>query len=98
MPGLSLWQHPRFFGYFPANAMPAGILADLVSSRLGVLGLSLAIELGGEEQSLILAAQIVSSKRVRFCTPVVDKMRNQEIGGRWPSRPATRSRRRCRRR
>ena len=23
-PGLSLWQHPRFFGYFPANAEPAG--------------------------------------------------------------------------
>ena len=25
-PGLSLWQHPRFFGYFPANALPAGVL------------------------------------------------------------------------
>jgi hypothetical protein len=33
-----------------------------------------------EKQSLILAAQIVSSKRVRFCAPVVEKMRNQEIG------------------
>ena len=21
VPGLSLWQHPRFFGYFPANAL-----------------------------------------------------------------------------
>jgi hypothetical protein len=31
-----------------------------------------------EEQSLILAAQIVSSKRVRFCALVVEKMRNQE--------------------
>ncbi len=40
LPGLSLWQHPRFFGYFPANALPAGILADLVSTGLGVLGLS----------------------------------------------------------
>ncbi len=39
-PGLSLWQHPRFFGYFPANALPAGILADLVSTGLGVIGLS----------------------------------------------------------
>ncbi len=40
LPGLSLWQHPRFFGYFPANALPAGILGDLVSTGLGVLGLS----------------------------------------------------------
>ena len=40
VPGLSLWQHPRFFGYFPANALPAGILADLVSTGLGVIGLS----------------------------------------------------------
>ncbi len=40
LPGLSLWQHPRFFGYFPANAEPAGILGDLVSTGLGVIGLS----------------------------------------------------------
>jgi aromatic-L-amino-acid decarboxylase len=40
VPGLSLWQHPRFFGYFPANALPAGVLADLVSTGLGVVGLS----------------------------------------------------------
>jgi aromatic-L-amino-acid decarboxylase len=40
LPGLSLWQHPRFFGYFPANALPSGILADLVSTGLGVIGLS----------------------------------------------------------
>ena len=40
VPGLSHWQHPRFFGYFPANALPAGILADLVSTGLGVIGLS----------------------------------------------------------
>ena len=24
VPGLSLWQHPRFFGYFPANALQRG--------------------------------------------------------------------------
>ncbi len=40
VPGLSLWQHPRFFGYFPANALPAGVLGDLVSTGLGVIGLS----------------------------------------------------------
>src|SRR5215472_3660426 len=40
LPGLSHWQHPRFFGYFPANAELAGILGDLASTGLGVLGLT----------------------------------------------------------
>jgi aromatic-L-amino-acid decarboxylase len=40
VPGLSHWQHPRFFGYFPANALPAGMLGDMLSTGLGVLGLS----------------------------------------------------------
>jgi aromatic-L-amino-acid decarboxylase len=39
-PNLTWWQHPRFFGYFPANALPAGVLGDLASTGLGVLGLS----------------------------------------------------------
>jgi aromatic-L-amino-acid decarboxylase len=40
VPGLSLWQHPRFFGYFPANASLASVLGDYLSTGLGVLGLS----------------------------------------------------------
>jgi aromatic-L-amino-acid/L-tryptophan decarboxylase len=26
--GMTLWQHPRFFAYFPANAAPASMLAE----------------------------------------------------------------------
>jgi aromatic-L-amino-acid decarboxylase len=40
LPGLSHWQHPRFFGYFPANAMLSSVLGDYLSTGLGVLGLS----------------------------------------------------------
>ena len=40
MPGLTHWQHPRFFGYFPANAALPSVLGDLLSSGLGVLGLN----------------------------------------------------------
>ncbi len=40
VPGLSHWQHPRFFGYFPSNASPASVLGDYVSTGLGVLGLA----------------------------------------------------------
>jgi aromatic-L-amino-acid decarboxylase len=40
LPGLSLWQHPRFFGYFPANATLASVLGDYVSTGLGIIGLA----------------------------------------------------------
>ncbi len=40
LPGLSHWQHPSFFGYFPANGDLASVLGDYLSSGLGVLGLS----------------------------------------------------------
>ena len=40
VPGLSHFQHPRFFGYFPANTMLASVLGDYLSTGLGALGLS----------------------------------------------------------
>ncbi len=40
VPGLSHWQHPQFFGYFPCNGSLASVLGDYVSTGLGVLGLS----------------------------------------------------------
>ena len=40
VPGLSHWQHPSFFGYFPSNGSLASVLGDYVSTGLGVLGLS----------------------------------------------------------
>ncbi|MCP9482958.1 pyridoxal-dependent decarboxylase [Shimia sp. CNT1-13L.2] len=32
MPGLTHWQHPRFFAYFPANATPPSMLADYLAT------------------------------------------------------------------
>jgi aromatic-L-amino-acid decarboxylase len=40
VPGLSHWQHPRFFGYFPCNGSLSSVLGDYVSTGLGVLGLA----------------------------------------------------------
>src|SRR6476469_4003972 len=40
VPGLSHWQHPRFFGYFPSNGSLASVLGDYVRTGLGVLGLA----------------------------------------------------------
>ena len=47
VPGLSLWQHPRFFGYFPGQRAHSGnSRPTIVSTGLGVIGLSLAVEPG----------------------------------------------------
>jgi aromatic-L-amino-acid decarboxylase len=40
VPGLSHWQHPSFFGYFPSNGDLSSVLGDFLSTGLGVLGLS----------------------------------------------------------
>ena len=40
MPGITTWQHPRFFGYFPSNALLASVLGDYLSTGLGVIGLA----------------------------------------------------------
>ncbi len=39
MPGITHWQHPSFFAYFPANSSGPAILGDLLSSGLGVQGM-----------------------------------------------------------
>ena len=39
VPALTHWQAPGFFGYFPANASPPAVLAELVSAGLGVQGM-----------------------------------------------------------
>ncbi len=39
LPGITHWQSPRFFGFFPANASGPAILGDLISSGLGVQGM-----------------------------------------------------------
>ncbi|MEO8680843.1 MAG: pyridoxal-dependent decarboxylase [Vicinamibacterales bacterium] len=40
MPGMTMWQHPRFFGYFPSNGLLASVLGDFLSTGLGVIGLA----------------------------------------------------------
>jgi aromatic-L-amino-acid/L-tryptophan decarboxylase len=35
LPGITHWQHPSWFGYFPANNSPASVLAELLTAGLG---------------------------------------------------------------
>ncbi|GAB4375666.1 MAG: pyridoxal-dependent decarboxylase [Calditrichia bacterium] len=39
LPGITHWQSPNFFAYFPANASPPAILGELLSAGLGVQGM-----------------------------------------------------------
>lgn len=39
MPGITHWQSPNFYAYFPSNASGPAILGDLLSSGLGVQGM-----------------------------------------------------------
>jgi aromatic-L-amino-acid decarboxylase len=39
LPGVTHWQSPNFFAFFPANASGPSILGDLLSSALGVQGM-----------------------------------------------------------
>ncbi len=39
LPGVTHWQSPSFFGYFPANASGPSLLGELLSAGLGVQGM-----------------------------------------------------------
>ena len=40
LPGVTHWQDPRFFGYFPTAASLSSVLGDMASTGLGVIGLN----------------------------------------------------------
>ncbi|MBN1272703.1 MAG: aspartate aminotransferase family protein [Candidatus Aminicenantes bacterium] len=35
LPGMTHWQHPGWFGYFPANNSPPSILAEILTAGMG---------------------------------------------------------------
>lgn len=39
LPGITHWQHPGWFAYFPANNSPASVLAELLTAGMGVQGM-----------------------------------------------------------
>ncbi|WP_250625041.1 pyridoxal phosphate-dependent decarboxylase family protein [Pinirhizobacter soli] len=40
LPGVMHWQHPSFFGFFPSNVELSSVLGDLLSTGLGMVGIS----------------------------------------------------------
>jgi aromatic-L-amino-acid decarboxylase len=39
IPGITHWQHPGWFAYFPANNSPASVLGEFLTAGLGVQGM-----------------------------------------------------------
>ena len=35
LPGITHWQHPSFFAYFPGNSSPPSVLAEMLTATLG---------------------------------------------------------------
>ena len=35
LPGITHWQHPDFYAYFPANSSPPSVLAEMLTATLG---------------------------------------------------------------
>jgi len=38
-PGITQWQHPGFYGYFPGNSSPPAVLGEMLSAGFGVQGM-----------------------------------------------------------
>ncbi len=39
VPGMTHWQHPRFFAYFPANAAPVSVVAEYLVTAMAAQGM-----------------------------------------------------------
>ena len=59
VPGLTHWQHPSFFAYFPSNSNPAAVLGELVSAGLGVNGMSWATSPAATELETLMCDWMV---------------------------------------
>jgi aromatic-L-amino-acid/L-tryptophan decarboxylase len=42
MPGMTLWNHPGWFAYFPGNTSPPSVLAEMLTATLGAQCMSWA--------------------------------------------------------
>jgi aromatic-L-amino-acid decarboxylase len=49
MPGMAHWQHPGWFGYFPADTSPASVLAEMMTAAMGANCMSWATCPAGTE-------------------------------------------------
>ena len=75
LPGITHWQSPNFFGYFPCNASGPAILGDLLSSGLGVQGMLWATSPACTELETLVLDWLV------FALGLPQKFHSSSLGG-----------------
>jgi aromatic-L-amino-acid/L-tryptophan decarboxylase len=56
MPGMTHWNHPGWFGYFPANNSPPSVLAEMLTATLGAQCMSWATSPAATELEQVMMA------------------------------------------
>jgi len=59
VPGLTHWQSPNFFAYFPANASGPSVLGELLSAGFGVQGMLWATSPAATEMETVMMDWLV---------------------------------------
>ncbi len=75
VPGITHWQSPNFFAYFPCNASGPAILGDLLSSGFGVQGMLWSTSPACTELETHVLDWLVTA----LCLP--EKFRSSSTGG-----------------
>ncbi len=75
MPGITHWQSPNFYAYFPSNTSFPSILGDLISSGLGVQGMIWATSPAATE----LETRVLDWLAEMMAMP--EKFKSTSIGG-----------------
>src|SRR5581483_9389898 len=75
LPGITHWQSPNFYAYFPSNNSGPSILGDLVSSGLGVQGMLWATSPACTEVEMKMLDWLVEM------LGLPDHFRSESVGG-----------------
>ncbi|KAL0733442.1 hypothetical protein Bca4012_009652 [Brassica carinata] len=54
LPGVTHWQSPTFFAYYPSNSSVAGFLGEMLSAGLGIVGFSWVTSPAATELEMIV--------------------------------------------
>lgn len=54
LPGVTHWQSPNFFAYYPSNSSVAGFLGEMLSAGLNIVGFSWVTSPAATELEMIV--------------------------------------------
>ena len=79
-PGLTHWQHPGFYAYFPANTSGPSVLGDLVCAGVGVQGMLWATGPACTEMETVMLDWLADAARPPGQVPLVLRGRRRHPG------------------